>query len=223
MWNSGWDNVFSQSEWGKYPSEDLVRFVERTFRGSKDRNCIRVLEVGCGPGANVLYFAREGFNIYGIDGSAQALRRCEQRLSLEGLSANLSKGDAMTLPYEDSSFDLVVDVECIYANDLNDSQAIIAECVRVLTPGGIMFSKTFMSNLSGTQSGEHLPQEPLTFTRLPDSPLRGDYGIVRLTSEDQIPILYGALERLVWDSVVRTDRDRTSTIGEWIISGRKPS
>src|SRR3989338_32841 len=27
MWNSGWDKIFEANEWGKYPPEELVRFV----------------------------------------------------------------------------------------------------------------------------------------------------------------------------------------------------
>ena len=223
MWDPGWETVFSKNEWGKYPSEDVVRFVERTFRDRDDRYKIKVLEVGCGPGANVLYFAREGFDVFGLDGSAHALERCKKRLGDEGLRAHLYHGDAIRLPFDDNTFDLVVDVECIYANNLADSYSIVGECVRVMVPGGHFFSKTFMSNLSGAETAESISGEPLTFTNMPDSPLHGEYGIIRLTSEEQIPQIYGSLESVVWDSVIRTDQNRKLTIGEWLVSGRKPA
>ncbi|EDP6584064.1 class I SAM-dependent methyltransferase, partial [Campylobacter jejuni] len=26
-----WENIFSQKEWGKYPSENLIRFIAKNF------------------------------------------------------------------------------------------------------------------------------------------------------------------------------------------------
>jgi 2-polyprenyl-3-methyl-5-hydroxy-6-metoxy-1,4-benzoquinol methylase len=72
-WNSGWDDIFRKHEWGKYPSENLVRYVGRNFYTVKDRSAITILEVGCGTGANLWYLAREGFSVYGIDGSNVAI------------------------------------------------------------------------------------------------------------------------------------------------------
>ena len=35
MWAKEWDNIFSKNEWGKYPSEHLVRFFKRNFKKKK--------------------------------------------------------------------------------------------------------------------------------------------------------------------------------------------
>ncbi|EAI4546039.1 SAM-dependent methyltransferase, partial [Campylobacter jejuni] len=32
-----WENIFSQKEWGKYPSENLIRFIAKNFYNVKDR------------------------------------------------------------------------------------------------------------------------------------------------------------------------------------------
>ena len=37
MWNSGWDKIFKDNEWGKYPCEELIRFISRKFHVSKNR------------------------------------------------------------------------------------------------------------------------------------------------------------------------------------------
>ena len=31
MWDKGWDKIFSTAEWGKYPGEELIRFIARNF------------------------------------------------------------------------------------------------------------------------------------------------------------------------------------------------
>ena len=69
MWDKGWDKIFSTQEWGKYPGEELIRFIARNFYAAPNRKDIRILEVGCGTGANLWFLAKEGFNAFGIDGS----------------------------------------------------------------------------------------------------------------------------------------------------------
>ena len=58
---SNWENIFLQKEWGKYPSIALVRFIASNYYDAQDRNEIKILEIGCGTGANLWYLAREGF------------------------------------------------------------------------------------------------------------------------------------------------------------------
>jgi hypothetical protein len=59
-WDPVWEQIFASREWGKYPPEHVVRFVARNFYRVPDRKQVRLLEVGCGPGANV-WASSEGF------------------------------------------------------------------------------------------------------------------------------------------------------------------
>jgi len=36
-WDPIWERVFSSQAWGKYPGEDLIRFVARNFYAAPDR------------------------------------------------------------------------------------------------------------------------------------------------------------------------------------------
>jgi len=223
MWDNGWDNLFNRVEWGKYPGEELIRFIARKFYSVPDRQSVRLLEVGCGTGANIWFLAREGFRVDGLDGSQVALNLAASRLAKEGLNADLSIGDATCLPYEDNVFDAVIDVECIYANSLADSRKIIDECHRVLKPGGWFYSKTFATGMTGEETSEPLQGESHTYLRMPDAPLHSDYGIIRLTSREEITMLYGPLEDLEVDYIERSQNNQKTKIKEWIISGRKPA
>jgi ubiquinone/menaquinone biosynthesis C-methylase UbiE len=116
-WDNVWDDVFANQEWGKYPSESLIQFIARNYY-KLDRKTVRILEVGCGTGANVWFVAREGFAAYGIDGSAIAINKAAKRMSDEGIgNVSLVVGDIIKLPYEDNFFDAVIDNECIYSNN----------------------------------------------------------------------------------------------------------
>lgn len=221
MWDPGWDGLFRDNEWGKYPCEELVRFTGRRFYKAPDRAAVSMLEIGCGPGANLWYLAREGFSVHGLDGSAVALDRAARRMAQDGLTVGLHQGDAIALPFPDASFDAVLDVECIYANSLADSRRILAEVRRVLKPGGWLFSKTFATGMGGEAGGETLPGEPNSYVKMgPDSPLHSDYGLIRLTAEEEIPQLYAGFSALEWDYLERSVGNRRKIIREWVIAAQ---
>ncbi len=62
-WDPVWEEIFRRKEWGKYPPEHVIRFVARNFYRVADRASIRLLEIGCGPGANIWFMTREGFTV----------------------------------------------------------------------------------------------------------------------------------------------------------------
>jgi SAM-dependent methyltransferase len=221
MWDKGWDKIFLNYEWGKYPSEELIRFIARKFYATPNRSDIRILEVGCGVGANLWYLAREGFNAFGLDGSQIAVNNAFTYLKNDGLMADIKQGDAMNLPYPDSFFDAVIDIECIYANSLHDTKIILSEIHRVLKPSGNIFSKTFATGMSGENTAISLLNELHTYIEMPDGPLRDDYGIIRLTSENEIPEIYHLFNDLQYDLITRTDKNRSNKISEWAIQGIK--
>ena len=96
-----WEQIFRSRQWGKYPPEHLVRFVAGNFYGAPNRGAVHLLEIGCGPGANVWFMAREGFTVSAIDGSPTAISLAGERLASEGLTADLRVGDFFSLPWPD--------------------------------------------------------------------------------------------------------------------------
>lgn len=93
------------------------------------------LDVGCGTGAlsaAVLEHAAPG-RVIGVDPSAGFLRVAEQAL---GDRVELMEGDAAHLPVADASVDAAV--AALVLNFVPDVPAALAECRRVLRPGGVM-------------------------------------------------------------------------------------
>jgi ubiquinone/menaquinone biosynthesis C-methylase UbiE len=88
----------------------------------------RVLEVGCG-GGNVL--ERVGGKKFGIDLSPFILHKARARL---GGQARLVRGDAMTLPFADGSFDRVFCSEVL--EHVLEPEAVVRQMRRVLAAGG---------------------------------------------------------------------------------------
>lgn len=93
----------------------------------------RVLDVGCGTGANGPVLAERGRWAIGIDASPVPL-------GLRGTGnrghAGRVRGDAGALPFADGSLHLVVALDVL--EHLDDDRAACAELRRVLVPGGVL-------------------------------------------------------------------------------------
>jgi ubiquinone/menaquinone biosynthesis C-methylase UbiE len=214
-WENVWESVFTQQSWGKYPDMSIVRFIARRFFKETDRKSIKVLEVGCGPGANVWFLAREGLDAYGMDGSSTAIAQAGERLSSEGLQATLMVADATCLPYDAGTFDAVIDCECVYANDVDSSKKILSEVNRVLKPGGEFFSLSFTDEMYVGKTRDELA--PRVYTDISDGLLAGK-GLVRLMNKEDIQTLYGEYFCVdTVDKTTRTDLGQQYLTSEWMI------
>jgi SAM-dependent methyltransferase len=116
----------------------IAAFVEEICREMKDARA-RILDVGCGTGANLELLAQYG-DAEGVDISVDALEFCRAR----GLQQQVRLGAAETLPYEDGSFDLVTALDVV--EHLDDDVGGLKEMRRVLKPGGraLLFVPAFM-------------------------------------------------------------------------------
>jgi SAM-dependent methyltransferase len=128
----------------RYPNEELCRFMGRNFFAlPRDaRAGVRILELGCGSGANLWMIAREGFDAYGIDLAPAALPLAEQMLENYGGTAHLRVADMTAVPFADRHFDAVLDVFSTYCLDESGFRKTLAEVARLLKPAGRFFCYT---------------------------------------------------------------------------------
>lgn len=90
-----------------------------------------VLEVGCGTGRFGRAFAERGARVIGVDLTRAML--AEAGKDEKGM-LNLCQADAGRLPFQPSSFDLVLAVTLL--EFVPDPSGVLAEMCRVLRPGG---------------------------------------------------------------------------------------
>jgi len=91
-----------------------------------------VLETSVGTGLNFKYLP-PGVRLCGIDLAREMLANCQSNLRRWRLQADLFLGNAESLPFADSSFDVVFHVGGI--NFFNDRAKAIREMIRVARPG----------------------------------------------------------------------------------------
>ncbi|MHB8304156.1 MAG: methyltransferase domain-containing protein [Acidobacteriaceae bacterium] len=94
-----------------------------------------VLETSVGTGLNFKYLPR-GIQLFGLDLSPEMLANCETNLRRWQLDADMFLGNAESLPFADSSFDVVFHVGGI--NFFSDRARAIHEMIRVAKPGSLI-------------------------------------------------------------------------------------
>jgi len=89
-----------------------------------------LLDVGCGTGLVTERLARPGMRVFGVDASPGMVRVAAGRVG-----HSLVLGDCRRLPFADGSLDAVSAVWLLHL--LPDAPLVVAECARVLRPGGV--------------------------------------------------------------------------------------
>jgi ubiquinone/menaquinone biosynthesis C-methylase UbiE/uncharacterized protein YbaR (Trm112 family) len=113
--------------------ERLEPFIEQ-FARFDEHEGDRVLEVGIGPGTDLVRFARAGAALTGVDLTESGVRLARRRLELEGFDGTVLQADAEDLPLPSDSFDFVYSWGVIHHTP--DPAAAAREIARVTRPGG---------------------------------------------------------------------------------------
>ena len=113
-------------------------FKRRLVAGLALEAGARVLDLGCGTGTLALAIkARQPrATIVGVDADEAVLQRAGRKAGDVGLAVEFRREDARILPFDRSSFDLVVSSLFFHHLLLEDKKRTLAEVLRVLKPGG---------------------------------------------------------------------------------------
>jgi SAM-dependent methyltransferase len=106
---------------------------------------MRVLDAGCGGGRNLVYLMREGYEVFGVDTSAEAVgavRQLAGRLAPGLPGENFQVAAVEAMPFHDTFADVVVCHSVLhFAKDEAHLVAMVRELWRVLGPGGMLFCR----------------------------------------------------------------------------------
>ncbi len=213
-----WEEIHATQEWGKYPSEPVIRFMARNYY-KKDRKSIKVLDFGCGGGNHTWYLSKEGFSVYAFDGSISAIDKVKQLLEKERLSACLKVMDALELDYEDNFFDCIIDNATIYANKYQNIKLMYSKIFKILKEGGRLLTVNFSTNTTGYGTGKEL--EKNTFCDITSGRLEGR-GITHFFEEDELKNILSDIGfiNIIIDKMQYTDMG--DTVGQFLVQAEKP-
>lgn len=115
---------------------------------------MRVLDAGCGPGRNLVYLLREGYEVFGSDQSPAAI--AQTRALVAALAPHLPAENFRVeaieaISHPEDTFDVVICSAVLhFARDDAHFNAMLENLWRVLKPGGLLFCR-----LASTIGMEH--------------------------------------------------------------------
>ncbi len=93
-----------------------------------------VLDLGCGGGNDTLYLINRGKQVCACDLSPRAVEKLRENFPevQEARCLNMLDG----LPFDSESFEVVIADLCLHYFTRKDTEAVVSEIRRILTPGG---------------------------------------------------------------------------------------
>lgn len=115
----------------------------------------KVLEVACNMGTTAIEIAKQfGCQVIGIDLDEEALEKARQNIKenqLEDL-IQVQRANATKLPFEDNSFDIVINEAMLTMLPVEAKEKAISEYLRVLKPNGFLLTHDVMLTTEDAQS-----------------------------------------------------------------------
>ena len=98
---------------------------------------MRVLEIGCGDGGNLLPFARRGCVVTGVDMAATRIDDARRFFAEAGAEGTFIASDIFLMKDLEASFDLIVCHDVL--EHIGDKRTFLANLRRYVRPGGVAF------------------------------------------------------------------------------------
>lgn len=133
-----WDN-WAKKRLGEPAYDNWLDKYEGLLR---ERRNDRILDLGCGNGADTKYLVGRGYNVLSCDFADNALKNVKRFVK----NSSVEKVDMMKgLPFEDDSFGVVVADLSLHYFDSETTKKIISEIKRVLKPRGVLLARVVSS------------------------------------------------------------------------------
>lgn len=189
-WDALYDCGQHRSVW---PWTDVVSLVMRFARPPAAARDFRVIELGCGMGANIPLFVSLGVDYHGIDASLTAIARLRE--TYPTYAKNLVAGDfTRTWPFA-GAFDLVIDRAAVTHNDMRGVSAAFMQVASRLKPGGMLVSVDLFSTAASEAKAGEPGAEKGTRINFADGPLAGT-GVAHFFNEAELRGLLAGFEIL---------------------------
>lgn len=151
---------------------DQININQTNIKNKSER--AKILDVACGTG-RTLKFIRASLptaSLFGIDLSPPYLRKAGRLLAEElGELPQLVQGQAEAMPYKDNYFDGITCVFLFHELPGPVRQKVIADCLRVLKPGGVFV----ICDSIQIEDGPHLEPMMKNFPENFHEPFFNDY------------------------------------------------
>lgn len=145
-WNNEFLRELKAEEYPKYPNEAMLKVIFGSYLRNRPilSSNMKVLDVGCAMGSNLIPFADMGCDVHGVDIHPDISNNAKKIMKHRGYEdIDFKEGSNRNIPFPDNSFDLITSINTLHY-EKNEEDMILAlnEFQRVLKPGGGLYIST---------------------------------------------------------------------------------
>jgi SAM-dependent methyltransferase len=126
----------------------MSSFYERFLKYIKNKDAY-ILDLGCGPGRDLLFFKKKGYRVLGIDNSEKLIE----------FAKKYSKADALVMDFREMDFTEEFDAIWASASLLHlkkhEITSILKSCYKALKKDGIMYASFKYGDFNGLINGRY--------------------------------------------------------------------
>lgn len=145
-WNNEFLRELKAEEYPKYPNEAMLKVIFGSYLRNRPilSSNMKVLDVGCAMGSNLIPFADMGCDVHGIDIHPDISNNAKKIMKHRGYEdIDFKEGSNRNIPFPDNSFDLITSINTLhYEKNEEDMMLALNEFQRVLKPGGGLYIST---------------------------------------------------------------------------------
>jgi ubiquinone/menaquinone biosynthesis C-methylase UbiE len=145
-WNDEFLRELKAEEYPKYPNEAMLKVIFGSYLRNRPilSSNMKVLDVGCAMGSNLIPFADMGCDVHGIDIHSDIANNAKKIMKHRGYEdIDFREGSNRNIPFPDNSFDLITSINTLhYEENEEDLMSALNEFQRVLKPGGGLYIST---------------------------------------------------------------------------------
>ncbi|MGH8507698.1 MAG: class I SAM-dependent methyltransferase [Gammaproteobacteria bacterium] len=143
-------NANATSFWHGTKDHDVTQNYEALLSALPKQKGLSLLDLGCGPGRDLLYFKNEGHHAIGLDGSHAF---CEMARSLTGLP--VLQQDFLKLDLPEQFVDGIFANASLFHVPFQEMLRVLKELRSALKPRGVLFSSNPRGNSEGWQGDRY--------------------------------------------------------------------
>ncbi len=216
-----WDKCYrDNAQMSIWPWTDIVSLVHRYCKPLIAEGGGKVLELGCGAGANIPLFLALGVDYKAIEGSSTIVAQLHQRHP--HLVNNIRLGDFTASQPFDEAFDLVIDRAAVTHNSTESIRNALHNSFDALKPGGIYIGSDWFSTKHTDYYGGEMADDKYTRTNYRKGQFVG-VGDVHFSDEGHIRNLFSKFEILFMEEKLaqRYEPDDKHQFASWNIVAKR--
>ena len=139
--DDAWNQFYLNRDDMAYPAEGVIRIFKGRFpnlRLPRDHRDKSILDLGCGDGRHLPFFASLGYNVSAVEITDAICDVLRQRMLAYRLTIDIRTGHAASLPFDDAAFDRLLTWNSSYYMSFSgrNFEDHVAEMARVIKKDG---------------------------------------------------------------------------------------